>query len=555
MSIKDFEIGQTLGKGAFGSVCIVKRKIDNQVYAMKRVNISKLSTKERENALNEIRILASLSHPNVIGYKEAFYDEPSKTINIVMELADDGDIASKIKHNFESHLFFKEKTIWSILIQILQGMKYLHDNNIIHRDLKSANLFLMKNGLVKIGDLNVSKIAKLGMAYTQIGTPYYASPEIWKDKPYDSKTDIWSIGCIVYEMCALKPPFRGTSLVNLAENIKKGVYSKIPKIYSSDLSKVIEYMLNVNPAMRKSCDELLNLDIVVAKMKEVHAEQYLEGPSDNKVSLIQTLKIPKKMKDINNMLPVKRYKKKEEDMMMHDEYETKKNGFFNNNNNCNKEVLAPKAQIQLDSGEKSNNNNNVIDYNELIKQHEDFKRKALDDKRRQQAQQFLAKNKSKEDIKKKPVVHIAPSKPSSNYNHKVKIVSNHNNNNKRPYSGVNKPSNVVIKKTPIISNAPKTPSSSSKNQGANGNYNLIIKNPNYKVPSIHRPQSGKAPVNNRIELNKKSPVSNSNRPVVSHPQKKKVIYEKVNYNAYIANKKKTPAKKPAGYRPKIGNKK
>ena len=99
------------------------------------------------------------------------------------------------------------------------------------------------------------------------------------------------------------------------------------------------------------------------------------------------------MKDINNMLPVKRYKKKEEDMMMHDEYETKKNGFFNNNNNCNKEVLAPKAQIQLDSGEKSNNNNNVIDYNELIKQHEDFKRKALDDKRRQQAQQFLAKNK------------------------------------------------------------------------------------------------------------------------------------------------------------------
>ena len=123
--------------------------------------------------------------------------------------------------------------------------KYLHDNNIIHRDLKSANLFLMKNGLVKIGDLNVSKIAKLGMAYTQIGTPYYASPEIWKDTPYDSKTDIWSIGCIVYEMCALKPPFRGTSLINLAENIvtlKDDITIPLSRKYRGELKLIKQKM-------------------------------------------------------------------------------------------------------------------------------------------------------------------------------------------------------------------------------------------------------------------------------------------------------------------------
>ena len=547
MSIKDFEIGIVLGKGAFGSVCIVKRKIDNQVYAMKRVNISKLSNKERENALNEIRILASLSHPNVIGYKEAFYDEPSKTINIVMELADDGDIASKIKHNLESHLFFKEKTIWSILIQILQGMKYLHDNKIIHRDLKSANIFLMKNNTVKIGDLNVSKIAKMGMAYTQIGTPYYASPEIWKDKPYDLKTDIWSIGCIIYEMCALKPPFRGTSLPNLAENIKRGVYSKIPKIYSNDLSKVIEMMLNVNPLNRPNCDQLLSKDIVVNKMKEVHAD--IRTNEKEKISLIQTLKMPKKMKDINHMLPEKRYK---EEMLMHDEYETKKNGFFNKNEN-NNNVISPKAQINL------NSNNNNVDINELIKQHEQFKAKALDDKHRAQVQKIKEVPSAKKilhNVNNKPIVHhkIVNSKPSSNnnYNHKIKIV-NSNPSSKRPVSGVNKRPNIVIKKNPTPQRVvPKTPSSGSGHH----NYNLQIKNPNYKVPSVVRPQSGKNPVvNNNKIVARKSPVS-SNRPISSHQvPKKKVVYEKLNYNAYIANKKKAPAKKVVGYKPKIGNKK
>ena len=83
------------------------------------------------------------------------------------------------------------------------GLKALHTHNIHHRDLKSANVFLTKNGEVKLGDLNVSKIAKNGLLYTQTGTPYYASPEVWRDEPYDMKSDIWSVGCMVYELAAL----------------------------------------------------------------------------------------------------------------------------------------------------------------------------------------------------------------------------------------------------------------------------------------------------------------------------------------------------------------
>ena len=198
MSLNDFIIGKLLGKGVFGSVSLVTRKRDGNIYAMKRVNIGKLNKKEKESSLNEIRILASLSHPNIIGYKEAFFDEHSNTLNIVMEYAEEGDLEQKIKYNLKKRLNFDESTIWGWIIQILKGIKYLHDNKIMHRDLKSANIFLMKNGLLKLGDLNVSKIAKFGMAMTQTGTPYYCSPEIWEEKPYDYKSDIGSLGCIIY---------------------------------------------------------------------------------------------------------------------------------------------------------------------------------------------------------------------------------------------------------------------------------------------------------------------------------------------------------------------
>jgi len=223
MSLKEFEIGKELGKGAFGTVCIVKRKDDSKIYAMKRVKISQLNTKEKENALNEVRILASLNHPHIIGYEEAFFDEESKTLNIVMEFADDGDLESKLKKKNLTRDFFNESELWIWLIQIIQGLKYLHDNKIMHRDLKCANIFLTKNGILKLGDLNVSKIVKMGMCSTQTGTPYYASPEVWGDKPYDYKSDIWSVGCIMYELCALRPPFRGQSLDHLYRNVSRGI--------------------------------------------------------------------------------------------------------------------------------------------------------------------------------------------------------------------------------------------------------------------------------------------------------------------------------------------
>lgn len=106
---------------------------------------------------------------------------------------------------------------------MVSGLKALHDKSILHRDLKCANIFLNRDGTVKMGDLNVSKVAKYGgLLFTQTGTPYYASPEVWKDQPYDNKSDIWSLGCLIYEMACLHPPFRANNMDLLYKKVLSG---------------------------------------------------------------------------------------------------------------------------------------------------------------------------------------------------------------------------------------------------------------------------------------------------------------------------------------------
>ena len=207
-TIKDFQLNKKLGEGAFSTVYSVKRISDGTQYAMKKVKMGKLSSKEKENALNEIRILASIQHPNVIGYKEAFFENAQGNLCIVMEQADNGDLLQAIEKKKKTRTKFSEKQIWHYFVQIVHGLKALHDLKIVHRDIKCANIFLTKSQMVKLGDLNVSKVSKRGMMHTQTGTPYYASPEVWKDKPYDNRSDIWSLGCVLYEMATLLPPFR-----------------------------------------------------------------------------------------------------------------------------------------------------------------------------------------------------------------------------------------------------------------------------------------------------------------------------------------------------------
>ena len=134
--------------------------------------------------------------------------------------------------------------------------------------MKSANIFLYKDQTAKLGDLNVSKVAKKGLLYTQTGTPYYASPEVWKDKPYDLKSDIWSLGCVTYEMCALVPPFRADDMNGLFKRVLKGQYPPIPSHFSMDMRMLIKTLLQVQPSTRPNTEQILEMPIVVKRIKK-----------------------------------------------------------------------------------------------------------------------------------------------------------------------------------------------------------------------------------------------------------------------------------------------
>ena len=312
-SVRDFTKEKVLGKGSFGSVYLVRRRQDNKIYALKTVILEKLNKKEQENSVNEVRILASVNHPNVIGYKEAFWDDAKSSLNIVMEYADDGDLHSKIEKMKKEGGFFKEPIIWSYAIQMIEGLKALHDMKIMHRDLKSANIFLVKDKhQCKLGDMNVSKVIKEKVLRTQTGTPYYASPEVWRDESYSYKSDLWSIGCVIYELCALRPPFQGKDLDELFENVCKGEPERISEIYSDDLWKMILMLLQVDVDKRVNCDQFLKSNLIKKKIEEMKndpnpfIDAFIYNNKENKDDLLlKTIKF-NDIREIKAQLPTKK---------------------------------------------------------------------------------------------------------------------------------------------------------------------------------------------------------------------------------------------------------
>ena len=308
--MENFEIISKLGDGSYSTVYKVKRKIDDKIYALKKVKLMNLSEKEKLNSLNEVRILASIKSNFVISYKEAFFNEKDNTLGIIMEFADNGDLYQKIIECKKKKIYMEEDDIWKIFIQVVKGLKSLHDLKILHRDIKSANVFLFKDGSAKLGDLNVSKVAKKGLGYTQTGTPYYASPEVWKDLAYDNKSDIWSLGCVLYEAITLYPPFRAQNMENLFKKVIKGEISRIPDKYSFDLFEIIRLLIQVKPEKRPSCDELLQNEIIIKKIeyfKLMKNNNFDEN--DEEQFLLKTICVPKSLAFLSNQLTKPNYDK------------------------------------------------------------------------------------------------------------------------------------------------------------------------------------------------------------------------------------------------------
>ena len=212
----DFVWGRELGRGSFGVVFAVSRKKDGRKYVIKQCQIGRMSRAEQEEAIREVHLLASLRHDYIVQYHDSFIGQGR--LNIVMELCPGGDLASKLAALRQRSQRLPEASVWRYLLQVASALRFVHSRKILHRDLKAQNVFVGTDGNVRLGDFGVSKLLEStsDLARTKVGTPYFMSPELCESRPYSSKSDIWALGCLLYEMVELKPPFDSTNMRGLA---------------------------------------------------------------------------------------------------------------------------------------------------------------------------------------------------------------------------------------------------------------------------------------------------------------------------------------------------
>lgn len=277
-----------LGKGTFGAVYQARREADDKIYAIKKVDTRRMTSKERADAVNEIRVLASVGGPHVITFYEAFVD--SDILYIVTEFAGQGDLLAYLKAKRRQGNI-PESTVWSLFIQMCLGVKTMHDANILHRDLKAANVFMCSPNYLKLGDLGVAKVLKHdeALAHTQVGTPYYVAPEVWRNKAYNSKCDMWSLGCLLYELCTFRPPFEAESMEGLARKVMRGRYDQISSGYSQALRNVVAKLLVVEPKHRASVNDILNIEAVQQRLKPEIERPVPNDPPPDSVNLVSTI--------------------------------------------------------------------------------------------------------------------------------------------------------------------------------------------------------------------------------------------------------------------------
>ena len=268
MLIKDYILKERLGVGSYGTVFKAEKKNNNnEIFVIKQISLFSLTEQQINEVKLEAKILSSIKSNYVVKYYDSF--EENNNLNIVMEYCDGGDLSNFIEKNKQTKHLLKEDLIWELFIKMTLGLASIHKLKILHRDLKTANIFLTKNLDIKIGDLGVAKIlTQTNFAKTFIGTPYYLSPEICEEKPYNEKSDIWALGCILYELCTYNHPFNARSQGALILKILNDTPNKLHSYYSNDLQNMINLLLEKNEKNRPSCGDILRMTVFLNKGKK-----------------------------------------------------------------------------------------------------------------------------------------------------------------------------------------------------------------------------------------------------------------------------------------------
>ncbi|RKP02987.1 hypothetical protein CXG81DRAFT_4810, partial [Caulochytrium protostelioides] len=270
-----YEPLELIGSGSFGVIRKVRRKSDQKVLACKEIDYRKMSEKEKKQLVSEVNILRELRHPNIVRYYERYVDRENCLIYILMEYCEGGDLAAIIKRCKSEEKRIPEDIIWNLFVQLLHAVNECHHGRahppILHRDIKPDNVFLDAAQNVKLGDFGLSRVIdspENGYAQTYVGTPFYMSPELVNESCYNIKSDIWALGCLIFELCALEPPFQANTQTGLAMKIRQGIVPDLPAPYSSDLNRTVKTMLRISHHKRPNASDFLATDRVRIFVKE-----------------------------------------------------------------------------------------------------------------------------------------------------------------------------------------------------------------------------------------------------------------------------------------------